>query len=215
MAPVSTPSRIDGFSADPHVTFVPGAAGLSAFWSPVADRLPAAWTRSLVDLPGLGGAPALPSVASYDDLVEHIAARIERPTVLVGQSMGGYLAMEVALRYPALVSHLVLSVAAGGLDMAALGAIDWRADYATSHPGAAPWATARVPDLGDRLPGLRMPVLLVWATRDAISPLAVAHRLVALLPRVSLVAFDSDDHWVARVFADETASAIAWFVRHQ
>jgi len=29
-----------------HVTFVPGAAGLASFWQPVADRLPAGWTRT-------------------------------------------------------------------------------------------------------------------------------------------------------------------------
>jgi pimeloyl-ACP methyl ester carboxylesterase len=151
-------------------------------------------------------------VRSYDDLVEYIAARIDEPTVLVGQSMGGYLAMAVALAYPARVSHLVLTVAAGGLDMPALGAADWRPGYAAEYPQAAPWATARVPDLSDRLPGLRSPTLLVWATRDPISPLAVAHRLADLVPATTLATFDTDDHWVARQFAAGTAAAIERFV---
>lgn len=195
-----------------HVTFVPGAAGLGAFWAPVADALPATWTRTLLDLPGLGGASPVPEIASYDDLITHVANGLPARTVLVGQSMGAYVAMAVALRRPERVSHLVLSVAAGGLDMAALGAGDWRPGYPSSYPDAAVWATASVPDLSERLPRLPMPVLLVWATRDAISPLAVAHRIAALVPDATLLTFDSDDHWVAREHAGEVAAAIARFV---
>jgi poly(3-hydroxyoctanoate) depolymerase len=178
---------------------VPGAAGLSTFWLPVAEHLPPAWPRTFIDLPGLGGAPADPSIGSYDDLVEHVASHLTRPSVLVGQSMGSYLAMAVALRYPARVTHLVLAVAAGGLDMAALGASDWRTDY-------------RVPDLSPQLPALSMPVLLVWATRDVISPFAVAERLVTLVPSATCMSIDTDDHWVARAFPAETAAAIVGVV---
>ncbi len=196
----------------PHVTFVPGAAGLSVFWQPVADQLPASWTRTFIDLPGLGGAPGDPSVGSYDDLVEHVASHITQPTVLVGQSMGGYLAMAVALRYPARVTHLVLAVAAGGLDMAALGASDWRTDYRDAYPQAAAWATNPVPDLSLQLTALSMPVLLVWATRDVISPLAVAERLATLIPSAACMSIDTDDHWVARACPAETAAAIVGVV---
>ncbi len=43
--------------------------------------------------------------------------------------MGGFIALQLALRYPHLVTHLVLVAATGGVDMAGHGASDWRHDY--------------------------------------------------------------------------------------
>jgi pimeloyl-ACP methyl ester carboxylesterase len=62
--------------------------------------------------------------------------------------------------------------------------------------------------LSSQLHRIDVPVLLVWATRDAISPLGVAHELSVLLPRARLVTFDTDDHWVARRFADAATAAL-------
>jgi pimeloyl-ACP methyl ester carboxylesterase len=53
-----------------------------------------------LDLPGLGSIPARADVASYSDLVKYVAKKIDTPTALVGQSMGAFVAIELALRYP-------------------------------------------------------------------------------------------------------------------
>jgi hypothetical protein len=58
-----------------------------------------------------------------------------------------------------------------------------------------------VPDLTDRLDEICVPVLLIWAVRDVLSPISVGRTLEARLRRASLVTFDSDDHWVARQFS--------------
>jgi poly(3-hydroxyoctanoate) depolymerase len=189
-------------------TFVPGAAGLGSFWSPVIQRLPPSWRAGLVDLPGLGSVPPHPDVSSYDGLVEHVAAAVSAPTVLVGQSMGGFVALQLALRHPQLVTHLVLVVATGGVDMAACGARDWRPDYFASYPQAQNWARDAVPDLTDQLKTITIPVLLLWATRDALSPLSVARAFATEIPHARLVTFETDDHWVASRYPDETANAI-------
>src|SRR5712692_9113167 len=50
--------------------------------------------------------------------------------------MGAYVALQLALRYPPLVTHLVPVAATGGVDMAKYGAVDWREEYATAYPQA-------------------------------------------------------------------------------
>jgi poly(3-hydroxyoctanoate) depolymerase len=194
------------------VTFVPGAAGLGNFWSPVVDCLPAVWRTQVLDLPGLGPVPPHPAVSSYDGLVEYVARAIQTPTVLVGQSMGAFVALQLTLRHPHLVTHLVLAVAAGGVDMVAHGASDWRVDYGASYPQAQDWARDVTPDLTGQLRGIRIPVLLLWATQDPLSPLTVARTIAEEIPHARLVTFETDDHWVAIQCAAETAQAICAFV---
>jgi pimeloyl-ACP methyl ester carboxylesterase len=197
---------------DPDLTFLPGAAGLAAFWDPVRRALPSTWHSRAFDLPGLGPVPARADVQSYVELADFVARQLERPTVLVGQSMGGYISLQLTLRHPELVSHLVLTVAAGGVNMARHGTTDWRPRARREDPRSAEWTLAPSADLSEELHRIDVPVLLIWATRDAISPLGVGEELAARLPRARLVTFDSDDHWVARARAAETAQLIVDFV---
>jgi len=195
-----------------ELTFVPGAAGLGAFWDPVRRELPSDWRTRALDLPGLGPVPARADVQSYAQLADHVAGQIERRGVLVGHSMGGYVSLDLTLRYPHLVSHLVLTVASGGVDMARHGTLDWRPQARSEDPERAEWTLAPSADLAAELHRIEVPVLLIWATRDPISPLGVAEELAARLPRARLVTFDSDDHWVARARAPEAAQAIRDFL---
>jgi len=195
-----------------QATFIPGAAGQGRFWSPVAERLQPTWRTCVVDLPGLGPVPARPDVSSYHDLVDFVAIGITSPTVLVAQSMGGYVALQLALRYPHRITHLVLAAVTGGVDMSLHRAADWRAEYAASHPQAQPWARDQVPDLTDQLHTITVPVLLLWPTRDPLTPLSVASAMASRLADVSLVTFDSDDHWAAIERPDQTAMTIKQFV---
>jgi pimeloyl-ACP methyl ester carboxylesterase len=190
-----------------NITLIPGAAGLASFWDPIRRALPASWRQHTFDLPGFGPVRADPTIQSYDQLVDHIARGLPGPVVVAGQSMGGFIALQLALRYPELVTHLVLMVAAAGVDMARHGAKDWRPDYGGTGTNPA-WIFAPVPDLSAQLSRIQAPVLLVWATRDPISPLGVAQQLLADIRGARLLTFDSDDHWVARQRAEETAQAI-------
>lgn len=190
-----------------RIALIPGSAGLASFWDPIRAELPPQWQQHAFDLPGVGPVPPAPGIRSFDQLIEHIAGGLEAPGIVAGQSMGGYLALRVALRRPELVTHLVLIVASAGLDLTRHRADDWRPEHRAEHHNAS-WVYEPVPELSAQLGQIQVPVLLIWATRDAISPLSVGQQLAAALPRARLLTFDSDDHWVARRFARETAQAI-------
>jgi pimeloyl-ACP methyl ester carboxylesterase len=195
--------------SDIHITLVPGAAGLGSFWDPILQVLPAGWAARALDLPGFGHCRERPDIQSHVDLVEYVARSMSGPGMVAGQSMGAYLALELALRHPQLVTHLVLVVAAGGVDMARHGALDWRVNHRKAHPSGPAWVYAPLPDLTPQLGRITIPVLLVWANRDPISPLGVAEHLRGHLPNATLMPFDTDDHWVARQFAVPVAQAMA------
>lgn len=190
------------------VLFLPGAGATPDFWKPVGARLPAEWSKHYFAWPGLGNQPHDPSIKGIDDLVAMAAAKIDGPVDLVAQSMGGIIAARLALAQPALVRRLVLTVTSAGVDMARLGAADWRPDYRKSFPNAAEWITA--PAAASELPVERIaqPTLLIWGDSDAISPLAVGKHLKARLPNAQLHVVAGGDHDLASTKADLVAPLI-------
>lgn len=192
----------------PSLLFMPGSSGAAGFWLPVGELLPAVWRKRYLDWPGMGAVPPSPRIASYDDLADLVLDRLEEPTALVAQSMGGVVAAKVAVRRPDRVSHLVLTATSGGIDRAAFDLLDWRPAYRKSYPNAPDWIFERIGDLSAELRRLRMPVLLVWATRDAISPVAIGRHLAGLMPQARLIEIESDDHWVVRQHPAQVAREI-------
>ena len=193
-----------------RMVWLPGMSGMGEFWEPVASKV--AGQHTLVDFPGLGTNPSNPTVNSYEDLVDDIAAKFVGPSVLVAQSMGGVVAMHLALRYPELVTHLVLAATSGGIDISPFRAEDWRISSRLANPSAPRWAFADQVDLSPALPNVHIPTLLIWASDDAISPVGVGKRLNQLLPSSALLVVESDDHWVARIEAEAVAKRIALFL---
>ena len=101
----------------PPILFV---HGLSGAWQNWLEQLPhfARTHRAIaVDLPGFGASP-MPSwdisIRAYGTFVRDFCERIGVDRcAIVGNSMGGFIATEVALAEPMRVSHLVLVSAAG------------------------------------------------------------------------------------------------------
>lgn len=179
------------------VLFLPGAGGSPEFWRPVADRLPADWDKALLGWPGAGDQPHDPRVNSFEDLIDLTQASIPNRSDLVAQSMGGVIAIGVAVRYPEKIRRLVLVATSGGIDVAALGAADWRAEYRAEFPRAAKWIAEQRVDYASRLACITAPTLLLWGDRDPISPLAVGRRLAGLLPNGRLTILPGGTHAVA------------------
>jgi pimeloyl-ACP methyl ester carboxylesterase len=183
--------------------------GRGEFWAPVADELPGAWEKSFIDWPGLGSVPASPDANSFEDLVRLVLQQLNVPAVLVAQSMGGVVAVRVALQAPDKVSGLVLCATSGGIDVEALGGADWRVNYRRAWPAVPDWAYEKGEDLSPRLSSILVPALLVWATRDPISPLAVGKRLADFLPEATFATVDSDNH----MFAAANGGVVAEMIR--
>jgi pimeloyl-ACP methyl ester carboxylesterase len=196
-----------------HLIFLPGASGNTRFWEPAAARLAHPAARVFVGYPGFGGVPSDASVSGLHDLSARLAASLDRPSVLVAQSMGGVIAIAAALARPACVAGLVLTATSGGLDVVALGGVDWRAAFAAAHPGLPPWFAADRTRFGARLAELRVPVLLVWGDADPISPVATGEALKRALPHAELVVIPGGDHDVAMTHADLVATHILRFLR--
>jgi pimeloyl-ACP methyl ester carboxylesterase len=102
-------SRAVGESG-PRVVFVHGLFGQGKNWTTIAKGLTDRHRVTLLDLPNHGHSPWTDRV-DYLDMAELVAAELEQldePATLVGHSMGGKVAMQVALRRPELLRALVV-----------------------------------------------------------------------------------------------------------
>jgi pimeloyl-ACP methyl ester carboxylesterase len=96
--------------AGPRVVFVHGLFGQGRNWTTIGKGLSDGHRVTLVDLPNHGHSPWTDRV-DYLDMVELLATELERfgePVTLVGHSMGGKVAMQLALRRPELLRALVV-----------------------------------------------------------------------------------------------------------
>jgi pimeloyl-ACP methyl ester carboxylesterase len=94
----------------PRVVFVHGLFGQGKNWTTIARGLADDRRVTLVDLPNHGHSPWTDRV-DYLDMAELLATELEHlgePVTLVGHSMGGKVAMQLALRRPELLRALVV-----------------------------------------------------------------------------------------------------------
>lgn len=191
-----------------QVFFLPGTGASPDFWKPAGALLPAHWSKTYFGWPGLGHQPHDPAIASFDDLVALVEARLTGPVDLVAQSMGGVIAARLAIARPQLVRRLVLTVTSGGVDMATMGASDWRAEYRQLFPNAAEWVYAPRNAAPQPVEKIAAPTLLLWGDNDPISPLAVGRHLAQKIPNAELYVLAGGDHSLAQNRAAEVASLI-------
>jgi 2-succinyl-6-hydroxy-2,4-cyclohexadiene-1-carboxylate synthase len=98
------------------VVLLHGFAGTRRSWDRVADRLdPERYRPLALDLRGHGEARDQRPI-TFDDVVADVAAQAPERFVLCGYSMGGRVALHVALAHPDRVSRLVLVASTAGID---------------------------------------------------------------------------------------------------
>lgn len=107
----------------PPVVFIHGLSGRWQNWLENIPRVAAERRVVALDLPGFGGSqmPAeQTSITLYARVVDELAERLGLGAVaLVGNSMGGFTAAEIALRHPERAERMVL-VSAAGISIAEL-----------------------------------------------------------------------------------------------
>ena len=162
-------------AGDP-LLLVHGLGGAATNWTLLAPELTRRHRVLIPDLPGHGGSSPLPAVPNMSAFADRIALLTEReqatPAAVVGHSLGGVVALRMALRHPGHVTRLILAAAAG------ISSRTRRAEYALRmvglvQPGKliSPWRRYVA-----RSPRLRELAFGSWSVSDAaaFSPRAAA-----------------------------------------
>ena len=90
------------------LVFIHGWGLNSGVWQPTANVLREEYQVMTVDLPGFGtNVSHLISPYSMDAVVEQVSQIIDQPSVIIGWSLGGLVANQLALDFPEKVSAIV------------------------------------------------------------------------------------------------------------
>ena len=97
---------------EPELIFIPGLACSGSVWDHVVARFEAGYRCHVVTLAGFGGKPPIQSAHYLDDMADAIIAyvheqKLVRP-VIIGHSIGGVLALKIAIKEPDLPGRLVI-----------------------------------------------------------------------------------------------------------
>lgn len=104
----------DDAGRGPVVVLLHGFPLSKAMWRPQVLALEPDYRVIAPDLRGFGGSSAFDDSPTLEQMADDVAGllaalKIEGPVVLGGLSMGGYLALAVARKYPALLRGLILA----------------------------------------------------------------------------------------------------------
>ncbi len=225
--------RIGG--GEPTFVCLHGLADSRRIWDAIAPALAERGTVVLVDQRGHGESDAPPGPCRREDLAQDVRALagalgIER-VILVGHSMGGIVALTVAVEHPEIVAGLVLlgttsqvnERAAGwyeeiaraaerdgldGLRRAIFGERSRREIRGDARAIAAITrclASLHREPLTPRLAALRVPALVMVGEQDPMGP-AASSILASAIPGARLVTIPGRGHWL---HVEEPAAVVA------
>ncbi|ADE13946.1 bioH protein [Nitrosococcus halophilus Nc 4] len=95
--------------AGPDLVLLHGWGFHSGVWFPLAERLAAHFRVTLVDLPGHGRSDPLPQGGQLVAVAEAVKKVAPPQAIWMGWSLGGLVALQVAINYPLQVKKLVLA----------------------------------------------------------------------------------------------------------
>lgn len=105
--------QVDQFGTGPSITMIHGWGAQNAVWADWAKaHLAPHFCVTLIELPGFGSSSKLPNYENDEQLAtawsETILSHLPAKTTLLGWSLGGLLAQNIALHYPQRVEKLIL-----------------------------------------------------------------------------------------------------------
>jgi pimeloyl-ACP methyl ester carboxylesterase len=111
--PDATIAYLDSGGEGPPIVLLHGLAGHAGEWRGTMRHLHPHWRTLAIDQRGHGRSTRRPNDCSREAFAADVAAVIQaagldRPVVLIGQSMGAHTALITAARYPDLVDRLVM-----------------------------------------------------------------------------------------------------------
>jgi pimeloyl-ACP methyl ester carboxylesterase len=213
----------------PTLVLVHGAGDYAGAWALVAPHLTQRYHVLIPDLPGHGESEPAAGPLKFSQVLQGLEAVLEQrggkePVTLVGNSLGGWLALVYAQRHPDRVARVV-SVCGGGprlqlkvslspanreearqfmralLDPGTPVPPDYVLDdlVRTSRTGAAGRLLAETADLEQhyldgRFQEIRTPVDLLWGASDQLIPVESARRMEAELPAARLTVIPRCGH---------------------
>jgi pimeloyl-ACP methyl ester carboxylesterase len=193
--------------------FFPGAGGRAEHLRPIGERLARRRSTMIAEYPGLGGVAPDPNLRSLDDLQRYLLDQLPERFDLVTMSMGGVLALRIALQHPERLRKLVLMATSGGVDMAALGGIDWRDTFRLVQPNAPSWFLEDRTDVTPELGKISLPTLLIYGDADLIAPPRVGQLLAQKLANARLEIIPDATHDLEIDYPDLIASMIEAHLR--
>ena len=191
------------------LVFLPGASGSQHFWQPLRAALTEYTDQQVIAYSGFDSiVPNLATQKLYD-LQEFVKEKIEDDSILIAQSMGGVLAVGLALNHPQKVKGLVLLATSGGLNLQSFHCADWRTDYHEHFKTAPDWFVQDQTEFSRiQLESLDIPILLIWGDHDPLSTVQLGQYLAGIFKNAKLHIIQGGDHFFANSHANQVAMLI-------
>lgn len=186
-------------------------------WQAVLPYLARQHQVFVVDLPGYGKSTFKPPwrLREMAPLLIAWLRELKLSSVaLMGQSMGGAIALHLSMLAPEMVEHLVLVSSAGIPLNASFSELFWRSLRSMLQPGNGGYPAGLIRDVLRPRPllfwqntqemlqsdfraeiaGVKVPALIIWGEQDLLLPLALGQALHAALPHASFVTLPNCGH---------------------
>jgi len=215
-----------GGKGERTVVLVHGVNDQAGTWSDVTPKLKKEFRLVAIDLPGHGESGPKTGPLPMRAMIDALGAVIDRespdkPVILVGNSMGGWVSILYASEHPERVAHLVLEDSSGmAWDVRHVPLFPKDREEALKLLRMVHGPDAKIPEflidavlkatempqkrvleagilewiVDSRLPKLTMPVTLIWGANDGLLPLAYANTLQSRIAGSKLNVIDKAAH---------------------